>query len=87
MVLRPKDGQDQAIEVANQKLGVPYDFDYKTDRGKLYCFELIANCYPQSEMREVEVKKFLGLVKRNCYVAKSIYGNGFFTRVMERNAK
>lgn len=85
MVLRPKNGQEDAIKKANELLNTPYDFDYKSDVGKLYCFELIANCYPQAEMKEVQVKKFFGIIKRDCYIAKSIYGNEFFTRVMERN--
>ena len=85
MVLRPKNGQEEAIAIAHELLNTPYDFDYKGDAEKLYCFELIANCYPQAEMKKVKIKKFFGIIKRDCYIAKSIYGNGFFTRVMERN--
>jgi uncharacterized protein YycO len=46
MLLSPESGQVTAIATAVGKIGLPYDFDYKTDRGKLYCFELIATCYP-----------------------------------------
>ncbi len=87
MVLRPKDGQMIAIATAIGKIGMPYDFDYKTDRGKLYCFELIATCYPQANIQTHIVKKFLGLVKRKCYIAKSLYLNPFFTKTYEKNDK
>ena len=87
MLLRPIEGQEKAIEVAKSRIGVPYDFNYETDLDKLYCFELIAVCYPQSDMQTYVVKKFFGLVKRECYIAKSIYQNGFFIRLFERNKK
>jgi len=87
MVLRPESGQGSAVETALGKLDVPYDFDYKTDEKKLYCFELVAVCYPQAGMRTHEVKKLLGLVKRDCYIAKSIYGCPFFKAVFEKNDK
>lgn len=35
-------------------------------------------------MKEHTVKKFFGLVKRKCYLAKSIYDNGFFTKLWEK---
>ncbi len=78
MVLKPEAGQVMATATAIGKIGLPYDFDYKTDRGKLYCFELIATCYPQASIKTHVVKKFLGLIKRKCYIAKSIYGNPYF---------
>lgn len=87
MVLRPKEGAVEAIATARRKLGVPYDFNYETDIGKLYCFELISVCYPQAEMKTHQVKQMLGLVKRDCYIAKSIYENPFFKEIYERNEK
>ena len=75
MVLSPKEGQVSAIVTALSKIGIPYDFNYKTDRGKLYCFELIANCYPRAQIQTTVIKKFLGLLKRTCYIAPNIYGN------------
>jgi len=69
------------------KVGVPYDFDYKSDIGKLYCFELIAACYPWAGMQTHQVKKFFGLVKRDCFIAKSIYQNDFFRQIYEKNEK
>lgn len=87
MVLRPSYGTDEAIQLAHNRLDIPYDFDYSTDIGKLYCFELIASCYPASGMKTHEVKQFFGLVKRNCYIAKSIYENPFFASLFEKNEK
>ena len=76
-----------AIATSIGKIGMPYDFDYKTDRGKLYCFELIATCYPQANIQTYTVKKFLGLVKRKCYLSKSLYLNPYFTKIYEKNQK
>ena len=87
MVLRPTCGHENAVDEALRRVGTPYDFDYQTDEEKLYCFELVAKCYPEAELQLFEVKKFFGLVKRRCYIAKSIYGNPSFMKVFERNAK
>jgi hypothetical protein len=87
MVLRPLEGQKEAVDLANEKLKVPYDFNYKTDEKKLYCFELIAVCYPKANIQTYKIKKFFGLIKRNCYIAKSIYLNPYFKRIFERNEK
>ena len=87
MVLKPKEGQVMATATAIGKIGLPYDFDYRTDRGKLYCFELISACYPQANIQTHVVKKFFGLVKRNCYIAKSIYLNPHFQKIWEKNNK
>ena len=87
MVLKPQSGQDAAIATATSKIGLPYDFNYETDIGKLYCFELIANCYPQANIQTYIVKKFFGLIKRNCYLVKSIYCNTYFNKYFEKNAK
>lgn len=84
MLLRPKEGQQEAISKAVESIGKPYDFNYKSDDKRVYCFELISKCYPQSGMKEFNVKKFLGLVKRKCYLAKSIYENPFFFNVWEK---
>lgn len=87
MVLRPSSGQDEALKLAENRIGLPYDFNYESDAGKLYCFELIANCYPTSNMKTFDVSKFFGIVKRNCYLAKSIYENPFFIKLYEKNGK
>ena len=47
----------------------------------------MANCYPIANIQTFEVKKFLGLVKRKCYLAKSLYENPWFEVVFEKNAK
>ena len=55
-----------------------------SDDNRVYCFELISKCYPQSGMKEFTVSKLLGLVKRKCYLAKSIYENPFFLNLWEK---
>ena len=87
MVLKPEAGQVMATATAIGKMGLPYDFDYKTDRGKLYCFELISTCYPQANIKTYTVRKFFGLIKRKCYIAKSIYDNPYFRELFEKNEK
>jgi len=87
MVLRPQDGALEAINIAAKKLGVPYDFSYDTDIGKLYCFELISVCYPQAQMKTHTVKQMFGLIRRDCFIAKSIYDNPFFKKIYERNER
>lgn len=85
MVLRPSSGSDDAVQTAKSLLGTPYDFDYTSDEDRLYCFELVNQCYLNSEMQTYDVSKFLGLVKKQCYLAKSIYENPFFEKVWEKN--
>jgi hypothetical protein len=87
MALRPDSGQPDALEKSTEFLGVPYDFNYESDIGKLYCFELIAKCYPQFNLKEYDVEKLGGLIRRKCYLAKSIYQNSHFTKLLERNKK
>ena len=87
MVLRPIYGMDKAIEFAKSRVGVPYDFNYDSDKGRLYCFELIANAYSCVEFETYSVSKFFGLVKRTCYLAKSLYESEFFANVYEKNRK
>ena len=85
MILRPTYGTIEAIELAKSKVGVPYDFNYESDRGKLYCFELIATVYHFVDFETFTISKFFGLVKRTCYIAKSLYGSEFFLKVYEKN--
>jgi uncharacterized protein YycO len=67
MILHPSAGQVMATATAIGKIGMPYDFGYKTDWNKLYCFELIATCYPHAKLGTYTIRKFLGLIKRKCY--------------------
>ena len=88
MVLRPAITESNfAVEKAESMIGVPYDFNYESDVGRLYSFELIAICHPDAHMETFDVKKIFGLIKRKCYLAKSIYGNVFFRIIYERNDK
>ena len=85
MVLRPMYGSEDAVKKAMSLLGKPYDFNYESTDERLYCFELVANLYQNANMEQYDVSKFLGLVNRKCYLAKSIYENKFFKIVYERN--
>lgn len=85
MVLRPNGLAGQAVALAESLIGVPYDFNYEGDSEKLYCFELVSKCYPSAQMQTHPVSKFLGLVRRTCYLASSIYANPFFQKVWEKN--
>lgn len=38
-------------------------------------------------MKTYKIKKFFGIIKRDCYIAKSIYLNPFFKQLFERNEK
>lgn len=85
MILRNREHAKKSVEIVKSKIGIPYDFNYEDDVDKMYCFELAAKSYPDIEIEEFEVKKFFGLVKRRCYLAKSLYENGSFEKIFERN--
>ena len=86
MVLHPSmEKTSDGVKIAQDLIGTPYDFNYESDNHMLYCFELIAKCYPEAHMEEFEVKQLGGLIKRSCYIAKSIYLNPFFKTIYERN--
>lgn len=87
MVLRPCYGQEYAIHNAETKLGLPYDFNYEGDSEKMYCFELVSHCYEFANLETFEVKKFFGLIKRQCILAKSLYQSEFFNKIYEKNNK
>ena len=63
----------QAIQSAKRFLGTGYDFLFSYGSNCIYCFELCALCYPKLDIRTVEISKFLGLVKKNVYLAKSFF--------------
>ena len=45
MRLRDTTGTAQALEQARERLGLPYDYSFRPDNGKLYCSELVWECY------------------------------------------
>ena len=45
MRLRDTTGTAQALERARERLGLPYDYSFRPDNGKLYCSELVWECY------------------------------------------
>jgi uncharacterized protein YycO len=49
-ILRPKDKSKiaNALTTANELIGTPYDFNFNSgDQQEVYCFELVAKCYPE----------------------------------------
>ena len=44
-----KAGTAQALERARERLGLPYDYSFRPDNGKLYCSELVWECYSRPD--------------------------------------
>ena len=89
-ILRPKDQSlvDNAVETAKSFIGTPYDFDFNTDDAtELYCFELVARCYPGLNLEKHIVKKIFGLVKKNVYLGKSFLLNPNLEVIFEYNPR
>ena len=89
VVFRPRKGKTLAIKRAKSFLaeGTEYDYDFKLDSGKLYCFELAAECYKELDKTIYQKKALFGLVKRNLILASSFAESKDFTRVFEYNPK
>lgn len=90
VILRPTCDVKDAIEKANEfaDLKVPYDFYFESDSAnRLYCFELVAACYPELEFEKHEVKKFFGLVKRQVYLSKSFIESKKVVKMFEYNPR
>lgn len=49
MRLRDTTGTTHALERARARLGLPYDYSFRPDNGKLYCSELIWECYRHTD--------------------------------------
>lgn len=89
-ILRPKDKTlvQQAIDNAKKFVGTPYDFGFNTgDSEEVYCFELVARCYPEIKFDKHTVKKLFGLVKRQVYLGKSFLLNENLEIVFEYNPR
>ena len=85
-VLRPKKGQKIALQRIHKWLGTPYDFDFKSDNGALYCHELAAQAY-----KELGVHKqvpYLGILRfkhlSTTYLAQSFLQNPNFNVVYQK---
>lgn len=88
-IIRPKSGQEKAIELAHKFVedNIPYDFYFKNNCSALYCFELCARCYPDLDIKRIEFKKFFGLLKRRAYLADSLRKSPDMEIVFEYNPK
>lgn len=89
-ILRPKDQSlvEDAVKTAKDFVGTPYDFGFNTgDSEEVYCFELVARCYPSMNFKKYQVKKFFGLVKRIVYLGKTFLLNDNLEIVFEYNPR
>lgn len=49
MRLRDTTGRALALKRARERLGIPYDYSFLPDNGKLYCSELVWECFRNSD--------------------------------------
>ena len=86
-IFRPKEGQEQAIEIAKKCVadGIPYDFDFKEGIKALYCHELGATCYKQLNIEKKIPVLFGGLLKSSepRWLAESFTESPDFKTVLE----
>jgi len=77
-VLRPKSGQEYAINKAVEVLDTPYDFSFKDGESHIYCHELAAMCYPELNVVKVTPKLFgLSWGAKPCYLSESFDTDDF----------
>jgi len=70
-VLRPSSGARAACRKAKALVGTEYDFSFSDANGALYCFELVAECYPELGMKTFKESRLFGLLKKDVYLAQS----------------
>lgn len=88
-VLRPRKGCQGAVEKAVRfaDKNTPYDFIFQQGSSSLYCFELCGECYSELDIRKKTVSAFLGLYKRDVYLAESFFESPDFELIMEYNPR
>lgn len=91
-ILRPKDRSlvQKALETAAklEEGNTPYDFDFNTDDPReVYCFELVARCYPEIKFKRHKEKYIFGLVTKDVYLASSFLDSEDLERVFEFNPR
>ena len=90
VILRPSKGMDEAVEKA-QKFAdekVPYDFFFDAESSdRLYCFELVAECYKSLDFKKFEVKKLFGLITKEVYLSKSFIESENVEMIYECNPR
>ena len=87
-VLRIGANAKQAVQLASQYLGTPYDFQFQTGDDALYCFQLITACYPHIQWQKAPLKLFgftLPRILGTCYLDSSIIDNPQCETVYEYN--
>jgi hypothetical protein len=88
-ILRPKHQYtaEKAVELAKSFIGTPYDFDFNTgDSEEVYCFELVARCYPDIQFKKYKQRKLLFITKTT-YLDSSFLENENFELVFENNPR
>lgn len=87
IILRPKSGQNEAIEKAKKFVeeSTQYDFDFKDDNETLYCHELAALCYKNLKIEKLVPSLFYGLIKSKTkrYLADSFLTSPDFSIIKE----
>lgn len=91
-IMRPKDQGlvAEAVERAREILDgdTSYDFDFDAgDPTEVYCFELVARCYPEIEFKKYGQKFLGGLLRRDTYLASSFIESDALERVFEYNPR
>lgn len=87
VILRPKDGQREAVKHATKLIGTPYDFNFELSKNRLYCHEFTATCYYILNITPVR-KTYLGLFKTPlAYLAESFLNSPDFEKIYEFNPK
>ena len=88
-ILRPRRGQKKAISIAIDYLDshTPYDFNFEFGESAVQCFELCRLCYPKLDIQPKQVSKMFGLIKKNVYLAQSLFESDDFICVFHYNPK
>lgn len=88
-ILRPVNmNVPYAIKMANDYAAqkIAYDFDFVQNNSQLYCFELCAKCYQESNIKTISAKILKGLIRRKeCFLASSFFNSTNFKIVYEHN--
>ena len=90
-VLRPSKGTTKAVSTAKRFLkdGIPYDFNFASGAQSLYCFELVACCYPGLSLVKKTATALFGLMRKRdkVFLSDSFLESKDFSLVFEFNPK
>lgn len=82
IVFKPKKYLKKATSIAKKLIGKPYDFDFDNNNGCYYCHEMTAKCFPDLDVQEITVSKFLN---KKAYTIDSFIKSNDFEVVYEYN--